>query len=119
MPYDGMAWDYCRETIMKIKTKEMMIARIYLTEAAHELDTVLDYLRGEAGISGFSVFRAIRGMGASGEHVARLVDVSLNLPIIVEFFDEKPKVEEIIEALSPVVRKKHIVFWEVKVNDED
>lgn len=103
---------------MTIKSKTMTIARIYLTEAAHELDTVLDYLRDEADISGFSVFRAIRGMGSTGEHAARLVDISLNLPIVVEFFDEKPKVETIIKALSPDLQRRHIIFWDVQVSDE-
>lgn len=96
--------------------KSMTMARVYLSEESHVLDDVLDYLRNDANLSGYSVFRAIRGKGRTGEKASRLLDVSLDLPVIIEFFDEKEKVEVIIEHLHPLVSSHHIAYWDVKVN---
>ena len=46
---------------MSLETTDITIARIYLTEASHTLDDIMDYLREDAKIRGFSVFRAVRG----------------------------------------------------------
>ncbi|MDX2345924.1 MAG: DUF190 domain-containing protein [Legionella sp.] len=101
---------------MSLKTTDIIIARVYLTEASHELDNILDYLRDEAKIRGFSVFRAIRGLGETGEHASRLIDVSLNLPLIIEFFDEPKTMHRIIEHLTQFVHARHITFWSAKTN---
>lgn len=62
-----------------------------------------------------SVFRAINGFGESGSSTASLVDLSLSLPLIIEFFDvDKVKVEKVVESLQKFVKPKHIIFWEAK-----
>jgi len=101
---------------MSLDTVDITVARIYLTEASHTLDDIMDYLRDDAKIRGFSVFRAIRGFGETGEQVSRLIDVSLNLPLIIEFFDDEETVHRIIEHLTQFVKPKHIVFWSAKAN---
>ncbi|MCH9755744.1 MAG: DUF190 domain-containing protein [Gammaproteobacteria bacterium] len=103
---------------MSLNTVDIVIARIYLTEASHALDDIMDYLKKDAKIRGFSVFRAVRGFGETGEQASRLIDVSLNLPLIIEFFDEESTVHRIIEHLSQFVKPKHIVFWSAKANGD-
>jgi PII-like signaling protein len=101
---------------MSLDTTDIIMARVYLTEGAHELDNILAYLRDESNIRGFSVFRAIRGSGETGEHASRLIDVSLNLPLVIEFFDEPETMHRIIEHLTQFVHAKHIAFWSAKTN---
>ncbi len=101
---------------MSLNTVDLVIARIYLTENSPELDEVLDYLKQDTKLRGFSVFRAIRGFGETGEQASRLIDVSLNLPLIIEFFDEEQTMHPIIEHLTQLVKPMHIVFWPVKSN---
>jgi uncharacterized protein len=101
---------------MSLNTTDILIARIYLTESSDVLDEIIEYLRDDAKIRGFSVFRAIRGFGDSGEHTARLIDVSLNLPLIIEFFDTAETVEPIIKHLTQWVKPNHITFWPAKTN---
>ncbi|MDF1677637.1 MAG: DUF190 domain-containing protein [Legionellaceae bacterium] len=101
---------------MSLEITKIVIARIYLTESSPMLDDILDYLRGDADIRGFSVFRAVRGFGDTGEQASRLIDVSLNLPLIIEFFDEEAKSHRIIEHLTQFVKPKHIVFWDAQTN---
>lgn len=101
---------------MSLETTDIIIARVYLTEAAHELDNILAYLRDEAKVHGFSVLRAIQGFGETGEHASRLIDFSLNLPLIIEFFDEPETMHRIIEHLTQFVHAKHITFWSAQTN---
>lgn len=100
-----------------MKTRDVTIVRIYITESAHLLDKIVNYLKNEAKIRGVSVFRAISGFGETGEHGAALIDLSLDLPLTIEFFDDKDKVNVALNHLSDVVKKEHIVFWDAKVND--
>lgn len=86
-------------------------------ESSSVLKTILDYLKNDARIRGVSVFRAISGFGETGNHSASFVDLSLNLPLVLEFFDSKDKVEPTLEYLSGIIKHEHIVFWPAKAND--
>jgi PII-like signaling protein len=91
--------------------------RIYITEESHLLNKIIDYLKKDAKIRGISVFRAISGFGETGNHIASLVDLSLNLPLTVEFFDDdKNKIEHALDHLTTIVKPEHIVMWEAKAN---
>jgi PII-like signaling protein len=100
-----------------MKTVNIIMARIYLMESDPLLKEVLKYLKNEAQIRGFSLFRAISGFGESGNHTSALLDLSLNLPLAVEFFDNKEKVMKAIEHLSTLVKHEHIVYWDAMAND--
>ncbi len=64
-----------------------------------------------------SVFRAVSGFGGSGVvHTASLVDLSLDLPVTVEFFDQPEKVDAILEHVSDLVEAGHIVRWQAEMN---
>lgn len=99
-----------------MKTLDVTIARIYITESSHLLNTIVSYLKTEAHIRGISVFRAISGFGESGTHSTSLLDLSLNLPLAIEFFDSREKVAAALEHLSQTIKAEHIVFWDAKTN---
>lgn len=100
-----------------MKTVDVIFVKIYITESSHMLNTIVNYLKNEAKIRGISVFRAISGFGDTGNHTASLVDLSLDLPLSIEFFDSKDKVDPALEHLSGIIKHEHIVFWEAKAND--
>ncbi len=100
-----------------MKTMDVIIVRVYITESSHLLDKIINYLKKETKIRGISVFRAISGFGESGNHTASLIDLSLDLPLAIEFFDSKDKIEPALEYLSGIIKHEHIVFWEAKAND--
>lgn len=93
-----------------------MVVRIYITESSGLLHKIVDYLKKEAKVRGISVFRAISGFGETGNHMTSLVDLSLDLPLAVEFFDHKEKVEKALESLSKIVKPEHIITWEANAN---
>lgn len=100
-----------------MKTVDVIFVRIYITESSHMLNTIVNYLKNEAKIRGISVFRAIIGFGDTGNHTASLLDLSLDLPLAIEFFDSKDKINPALEHLSQIIKHEHIVFWEAKAND--
>lgn len=100
-----------------MKTVDVLFVRVYVTESSHLLPTIVQYLKTEAKIRGISVFRAISGFGDSGNHHASLIDLSLDLPLAIEFFDSKSKIEPALEYLSKMIKHEHLVFWEAKAND--
>lgn len=99
-----------------MKTLDVVVVRIYITEASHVLNKIVSYLKTEANIRGVSVFRAISGFGDTGFHTTSLLDLSLDLPLVIEFFDQKNKVAIALEHLNETVKHAHIVFWDAKVN---
>lgn len=93
------------------------IVRIYLTEADAQLKPLLKQLHDEEQVKGVTAFRGIAGFGASGKlHSSTLLDLSLDLPVVVEFFDAPDKIEKILEHLSARIKPGHMVHWSAEVN---
>lgn len=100
-----------------MKTIDVLMVRIYITESSHLLNKIISYLRNDIKIRGISVFRAISGFGESGDHTSSLVDLSLDLPLTIEFFDDnKNTIEKALDELNKIVKPEHIVIWEAKAN---
>lgn len=100
-----------------MNTTRIIMVRIYTTESSHLLKTIVTYLKNEAGIRGVTVHRGISGFGETGEHSSSLLDLSLDLPLVIEFFDSKEKIEPALTHLDEIIKAKHIVFWEASAND--
>lgn len=99
-----------------MKMTKVVIVKIYITESSQLLNKIVNYLTKEIEIRGVSVFRAISGFGETGRHAASLIDLSLDLPLTIEFFDSKEKIEPALEYLSTIIKPEHIVFWEAHAN---
>src|SRR5512137_1878919 len=95
-----------------MRTKEVTIARIYTLEGHDQLNQALDILHDEEKIMGVTIIRAIEGFGENREvHTSSLLTLSLELPIIIEFYDEPGKVQKTIHELQCRLDLKHIVSW--------
>lgn len=98
------------------RLSDMQIARVYLTEGQHLLDKLVHYLHEEKTVRGVTVFRGITGFGPSGRiHEASLVDLALDLPLVVEFFDTPERVHEVLAGINTIVKPGHVVTWPVQV----
>lgn len=102
-----------------MKKVAVQVARVYLVEGRHQLDPVVRFLEHDAKVRGLTVYRGIAGFGASGEHKASLLDLSLDLPLVVEFFDTARRVADALEGLTRLVSPGHILTWPAEVNAED
>ncbi len=91
--------------------------RVYLTEAEHKLEPLLKRLHDVEKVSGVTVFRGVTGFGSSGVmHTTSLVDLSLDLPVVVEFYDRPEKVDAIMDHLSELVEAGHIIRVQAERN---
>ncbi len=97
--------------------KEVSVVRIYLTEGQSQLKTLLKKLRDWGQLRGVTVFRGISGFGDSGVlHNAGIIDMMDELPLVVEFFDDPDKVEEIIKQVNSEIKPGHILTWSAKMS---
>ncbi len=98
-------------------SSEVTIVRIYLTEGHAQLNALLKRLHDWEKVRGVTVFRGVAGFGETGMHTGKLVDLSLDLPVVVEFFDSPDKVEPIVKHLGNDIKPGHMVSWTARVND--
>lgn len=100
-------------------TRAVTVARIYLREGEHLLSQILDLLHEEEKIGGVTVLRGIAGFGPDGKiHTTSLVDLSLDLPLMVEFYDEPARVEGAIQKLMQRMKLTHVVSWPAHCHTE-
>lgn len=100
-----------------MNTVKILIARIYAREKEDIVKPVLAYLKNVAKVRGLSVFRAIGGYGEDGHaHTSFLLDLSLDLPITIEFFDHPDIMNTALDYLTKTIKPEHIIFWEANAN---
>lgn len=93
-------------------TLKVTVARIYVTEGEGAHRRLFKRLHDEEKVRGVSVFRGISGFGRSGSvHSADLLDMSLDLPVVIEFFDTPERVRDVVERLSDLVAPGHVVTF--------
>src|ERR671930_2271432 len=82
--------------------------RVYFGERDHHHHkplwaALLDLLRAE-GAAGATVSRGIAGFGAHSRiHTARLVDLSSDLPLVLEWVDAQERVERLLPGLTAIL----------------
>lgn len=95
---------------------EALMVRVYLSESDHEMKPLLKCLHDELKVCGVTVMRGIAGYGGSGVvHNTSLVDLSVDLPLVLEFFDQPDKAASAIERIADFVAPGHVVSWPVVV----
>jgi PII-like signaling protein len=100
-----------------MKQAEVIMVRVYITEGDHQLRKLLDFLHNDEQVKGVTAFRGIAGFGRSGRaHEASLLDISMDLPLVVEFFDSPERVEKVLQDLNQWVEPGHVVSWPAQVN---
>lgn len=100
------------DTQPKHRQVPVTMVRLYLTEGTGLLEKIMTKLHDEEKVRGVTVFRAISGFGESGRiHSSHLLDLAMDLPIVVEFYDEPDKVAQIVEHLAGLMKPGRIVSW--------
>jgi PII-like signaling protein len=95
-----------------MNTLDVTFVRIYLTEGEGRMEHLLKRLHDEEQVQGVTVFRGISGFGKSGKlHSSSLLDMSLDLPLVIEFFDVPEKIDSILEHIRKDIDPGHIVSW--------
>ncbi len=91
---------------------KVTVARIYLSEGEHLQQTLLKRLHDTEKVRGVTVFRGISGYGHSGRmRGVGLLDLSLDLPVVVEFFDSPDVVERVLADLEDLLPPEHVITF--------
>jgi uncharacterized protein len=70
----------------------------------------------DRGFAGATLLRGIEGFGASARmHTARLLDLSLDLPLVLEVVETEEKIQEILPELDALIGGGLITLEKVRV----
>ena len=101
-----------------MKHTDVIVVRIYLTEGEELMKSLLAKLHDEEKVRGVTVFRGVSGFGRSGVvHSSTLLDLSLDLPVVIEFFDVPDKVRRVLSHLKTKLSAGHVLSWPAQVNE--
>jgi len=100
--------------------KDAVLLRIYLAEAAkwehRPLYEAVVLRAREAGLAGATVLRGSMGYGHSSHlHTAKILDLSMNLPLVIEIVDDEAKVTAFLELAGDIVKGALVTLEKVKV----
>lgn len=102
-----------RKKNTRAKKLKIIFVRVYITEGDRLLKPIMAYLHDQTKIRGVTIFRAISGFGKSGAfHSSEILSMSLDLPVVIEFFDDPKKTKKAIQHLTKMLDFGHIVSWQ-------
>jgi PII-like signaling protein len=102
---------------MRVLDGDQFLVRIFLGESDqwHHLPlarAMLDRLRAE-GFAGATVVRGMAGFGASSViHTASLLELSADLPIVIEVVDDQAHVDRLLPILDEMITGGALVTME-------
>ncbi|MFT7413476.1 MAG: prepilin-type processing-associated H-X9-DG protein [Methylophagaceae bacterium] len=92
--------------------KNITMVRIYLSESRDHYERLVNWLYADGRVQGVSVFRAIEGFGKDRKmKTSSLINLSLELPVVIEFFDTPEIIIGVLEQVQEMVKVDHIVTW--------
>ena len=99
---------------------EAVLLRIYLTESAkfehHPLYEVIVTKAREMELAGATVLRGPMSFGRSTQlHTAKILDLSVNLPIVIEIVESEAKIAALLTALEGMLTGGLVTTEKVKV----
>lgn len=105
---------------MRVLTGEQVMARVFFGESdrwGHQpLATALVERLRKEGFSGATVFRGISGFGAhSVVHTSHLLDLSRDLPIVLEVVDTEERIQRLLPILDEMVKEGLVTLEKVRV----
>lgn len=91
--------------------QSVRVVRIYLSESRGDAERLLTQLHEDWHVHGVTVYRGIAGFGDSGKmHTARVLEVSHDLPVVVEFYDSPDRMDDVLNGLHGI-KPRHLLTW--------
>jgi hypothetical protein len=81
---------------------DVVMVRVYLADGRGHPESLLKRLREWGHIRGATVFEGVRGFGDGKD---------TKVPVVVEFFEEPDKAEEVLALLDSFDHGGHVVYW--------
>ena len=102
---------------MRVLDGEQSLVRIFIGDSDkwhHQpLDQALIERLRKEGFAGVTVLRGIAGFGAASViHTAHLVDLSADLPIVIEVIDDQEHIDRLLPILDEMITRGALVTIE-------
>jgi PII-like signaling protein len=102
---------------MRVLDGEQTLVRIFIGDSDkwhHQpLERALIERLRKEGFAGATVIRGIAGFGASSViHTAHVVDLSADLPVLIEVVDDEPHIQKLLPILDEMLTKGALVTLE-------
>ena len=96
------------------------LLRIFIGESdrseGHALYEVIVRKARELGLAGATVWRGIEGYGAASRiHTAKILRLSMDLPIVIEIVDSEEKINEFLPHLEAMMGGGLVTLEKIKV----
>lgn len=103
-----------------ILPKNALLLKIYMGESDRwetlPLYEAIVHKAREAGLSGATVLRGSMGFGASSRiHTTKILDLSNDLPVVVEIVDAEERIRKFAEELRPLFQRGLVTLHSIKV----
>ena len=103
--------------LMKIYINEAVTVKEKKRFMADNLYHVIIKTLKNSGISGATVIRGIEGYGGEGFHSSSVVDLSFDLPVIIEVVDKAEKIDAILPEIRSMVKRGVIMTMDVEIHE--
>ncbi|MDQ3797259.1 MAG: DUF190 domain-containing protein [Pseudomonadota bacterium] len=91
---------------------KVTVARIHATEGEHVHMEIFKRLHDDEKVQGVTMFRGITGSGRSGKvRASTLLDISMDLLVVIGFFNAPDKVMYTLEHLRDIVQPDHVLTF--------
>jgi uncharacterized protein len=104
---------------------DVLMVRVHLSEGDQGRRTnlmreILSALHDKHAVKEVTVFRGVAGLGADGEvHADDMLRLNVDLPLVIEFFDEPATTEAATHLLETMIAQGHIVSWPAERHGAD
>jgi len=101
-----------------IKKQTITLIRVYTDDSHGHINTMLEQLQNREDVCGATIFRGVAGFGIHGVHQSSLLDLSSQLPVVIELFHNSNESEELIQFIHEQISNAHIINWDVNLSFE-
>lgn len=91
--------------------RSVRVVRVFLSQKDAAVERLLNDLHDRWKVHGVTVYQGVAGFGSSGRiRTARILDVSYDLPVTVEFYDTPERIDHVLSELEGI-KPGHLVSW--------
>lgn len=91
--------------------RSVRIVRVFLSQRDAVVESLLNQLHDRWNVHGVTVYQGVAGFGGSRKiHAARILDLSYDLPVTIEFYDSPERIDQVLSELEGI-KPGHVVSW--------
>ena len=102
----------------EISKQPVTLIRVYTDDSHGHINKMLSQLHERGDVMGATIFRGIAGFGDHGIHQSNLLELTSNLPVVIELFHKAEKSDELMNFIHEQIENAHIISWQVNLSFE-